>query len=219
MGLMADDEGNKGTVDPTRASFPSQRTFNFVDNWLKIVVLITSGLWVAYTYFTDRESDRKKEIEQSKRESTVALINAQQPFLTKQLELYFETSRVVAILATAVPGSDEWRAKEKRFWELYWSELSVVEDGVVESAMVETCKAMVKYKLAPSDHLAQLTFEGATYDLAHALRRGFYNSWINAIPVNDDINHPMPEQLQAKDAKAGAALHAQEGNAIPVNGD
>jgi hypothetical protein len=209
---MADDEDNKETHDRTKTSFPSERPFNFIDSWFKIIVVIASGLWVAYTYFTDRARDRDKEIEQSKRDSTVALINAQQPFLKKQLELYFETSRVVAILATAVPDSDEWRASEKRFWELYWSELSVVEDGVVESAMVETCKAMMKYKLAPRDHLAQLTFEGATYDLAHALRRGFYNSWINAIPVNGDITHPTPEQLRAQDAKAGAALLVQEGS-------
>jgi hypothetical protein len=71
--------------------------------------------------------DHQKEIAratdvQQKQQATARLLEAQRPFLEKQLSLHFEAAQVASKLVTLKPGAD-WDNTETRFWQLYWSEL------------------------------------------------------------------------------------------------
>ena len=73
---------------------------------------------------------RNDEIAQRDMEIVVLDRQSKQKFLDKQFELYTEAVIVVSRLAT---GS-EYEGREKdsiRFWQLYWGELGMVEDGQV----------------------------------------------------------------------------------------
>ncbi len=48
-------------------------------------------------------------------------LEAQKPFLEKQLELYFEAANINGQLSVTHPTDDKWAKSENRFWQLYWS--------------------------------------------------------------------------------------------------
>ena len=87
-----------------------------------------------------------------------------------RLQLYAEAAQAAARIATATSGQAVVDA-EKRFWELYWGPLSMVEDRLVEGAMVafgDELSAWEDREGPPPDHLRSLCFA-----LAKALRTSF----------------------------------------------
>jgi hypothetical protein len=58
-------------------------------------------------------------------------IDARRPFLDLQLKLYQEATKTTAILATS-NDPNELRTTEIRFWQLYWGELAMVENGGIK---------------------------------------------------------------------------------------
>src|SRR5436190_19274130 len=113
---MPDSEARGGPLDSFRT-------------WLPVWTAILGGLWAAGTYIV--QQDRI-----ASRESQVALVEAQKPFLEKQQALYFETAKVTGSLGHTPPTSPAWQALEDRFYSLYWGELSLVESKPVEARMI-----------------------------------------------------------------------------------
>lgn len=101
--------------------------------------------------------------------SNSALFEARQPFLTRQLELYGETAKVAARIATSGDEAELSDARS-RFWQLYWGELALVEDRDVEAAMVAFGDAL-------KDDARQSKLQPLSLDLAHAIRRSLDRSW------------------------------------------
>ena len=95
-------------------------------------------------------------------------IEARSAYLSYQLKTYQDAARVAAQLAT-LPEDDPARAAAlARFWELYWGELVLVEDPIVEARM-----AMFKTGMeSGSRHLPAMA-----YCLSHSLRRSLVDSW------------------------------------------
>src|SRR5262247_4947331 len=107
------------------------------------LLTITFGIaWPLYQYTKTLEKEREDrkerqvlEDEQREKEAQAALREARKPFLQRQQELYFEASTLASKLSTLDHGAER-EAARKRFYQLYWGELSVVEDESVEKAMV-----------------------------------------------------------------------------------
>ncbi len=147
--------------------------------WLPILTVVIGGMWGMFTYVeAQKAAQQQRQVEQDKlaRASEQA---AQQPFLKKQLELYFETAQVIGKLITLDPSQSEWKSAETRYRALYWSELSLVEHEVVKKAMQKYAGALSGYKKAPNDESRQF-LEDNTYGLAIALREGISSSWSSA---------------------------------------
>jgi hypothetical protein len=107
--------------------------------------------------------------EQAIRTEETRRIEATKPFLERQLKLYTEASQIVAVLATAEdPG--EKRHAYKRFRELYWGEMVLVENEDVE-------RAMVNVKDAIERHAGQGDLQSLSLNLAHACRHSLARSW------------------------------------------
>ena len=106
-------------------------------------------------------------------------IEATRPFLERQLKLYPEAAHVAAILATSQDGAERASAY-KRFWELYWGELALVENQDVEAAMVAFGGALKSQAALPE-------LESLSLQLARACRRSLDKSWgIHAWTAPDD---------------------------------
>jgi hypothetical protein len=123
-----------------------------------VLVAAAGFLWGIYQYFDTRD----REIENTR-------VEAARPFLERQLKLYTEASRVTSVLATSA-SIDELQAAEKRFWELYWGELALVENDHVKKAMEAFGSSLDSE--APQQQLKQLSFA-----LAGALRASLADSW------------------------------------------
>jgi hypothetical protein len=94
------------------------------------IVAIATIIGGAVEYYTTYRHQREIEHQANVRES-------QKAFLDHQLSLYFEATSAASTIATSKAGSQEREKAETRFWQLYWGELSAVENGEVESAMVD----------------------------------------------------------------------------------
>ncbi len=106
----------------------------------------------------------------------------QKPFIEAQIKYYFEAAET----ATQIPRTTDSSAREKlirRFWQLYWGPLGVVEDPEVEAAMVAYGRQL---KRDPRD-AAKL--ETLSLGLAHACRSSLKRLWV---PELGTLNNVRP---------------------------
>jgi hypothetical protein len=146
---------------------------------------IAAGAWVVWTYVDNQHKSRLKELQdqataqqsriaQEKLEARTRLLEVQKPFIAQQLSLYFQAANVVGKIASLDRSKQDWIDAYQRFQELYWSELSMVEDKVVETAMVNFGKALDAYRGMPS---LQSEVQLRAYCLAHAIRESIQGTW------------------------------------------
>jgi hypothetical protein len=123
---------------------------------------VVGAVWVALTYF------------RSQKDAAIArLFESRKPFLELQLKLYTEAAQVAGKLAVADIGKEEFQTAVYRFWELYWSELAVVENNAVERAMMKVGEALGKMQKGEP----RKVLEDAVLELAHALHDGIVTEW------------------------------------------
>lgn len=117
-----------------------------------------------------REFEARKYYDQRADQADKQQIEAAKPFLELRQQRYMEAIQAAAVLASPKEHlSDEIRKAQKRFWELYWAELSMVEETTVEGAMMEFGNSI--------KHTEPNEQQIAAYKLAHALRNSLVNSW------------------------------------------
>ena len=111
-------------------------------------------------------------------------------FLERQLELYFEAAAITSKIATSGEGIDK-EVAIRRFRELYWGELAVVEDAEVQDAMVEFGRILDKSAKSdclrdqqiaqaatePTESVIKVCLLLGALDLAHAARTSLEKSW------------------------------------------
>ena len=98
-------------------------------------------------------------------------IEAAKPFLELRQKLYFEALNSAAVLASKnFHTEDEIIQAKKRFAELYWGELSLVEEFDIEKKMVDIARAE---NLLDSVYGSQQP----TLKLAHLMRESLTKSW------------------------------------------
>jgi hypothetical protein len=155
-----------------------------VQAWLPVLTVVAGGLWGLFTYIDHQKEVQRQSTAESERNAATRRIEAQKPFLEKQLALYFEAAQVAGKLVTLDVKSSDWQSAEQRFWALYWSELSMVEHKIVEQMMVQFGTALKAYKSEQSS-ATKSAIDSAALDLAHAIRAGIEEAWKgNQLPSN-----------------------------------
>jgi hypothetical protein len=124
--------------------------------------VITAG-WIAFQYFGSQHA-----------ETDARLREAQKPFNDIQLKTYQEAAGVAGVLATESEGDPAFTEAKKRFYALYWSGLSLVEDRQVEVAMIYLERTLRNYKAASSPHRE---VRDRVYCLAHAMKMSVETTW------------------------------------------
>ena len=102
---------------------------------------------------------------------------ARRPFLDLQLKLYQDATKQAAILATSDNPADLQTA-ERRFWQLYWGELAMVENGGIKIQNNGVEGAMVRFgdelKKEPRN---RSKLHDRSLELAHICRDSLAESW------------------------------------------
>jgi hypothetical protein len=105
-------------------------------------------------------------------------LEARKQYLTTQFTLYTDATRAAARLAAfdrdpnAGPSADR-AAATRRFWELYWGELSMVENPEVEAAMVQMGNCLN----GNCSGCRNSDLKQCALTIAHACRRSLAKSW------------------------------------------
>jgi hypothetical protein len=150
---------------------------SIIQAWLPVLTVVVGAGWGLYTYLDHQKEVQRDQTRQATEEAATRRIEVQKPFLEKKLTLYFEAAQIAGRLATLKPGAEAWNDTENRFWQLYWSELSMVETDAVEEAMVKVGQALTILKNSPEDKDARRALNEAIYELAHAIRDGIESAW------------------------------------------
>ena len=106
----------------------------FTERPFNQILTLAAFAWGIYTY---RDTAKKKltaQKDDARRTAETKRIEATLPYLNKQLQLYTEATKVTATIATSTDSQEVDRAT-KRFEELYYGELALVERIDVANAM------------------------------------------------------------------------------------
>jgi hypothetical protein len=158
------------------------RTFlnSLKDYWPYITALAVAG-WVVLTWLADQRKVAEDRRVEAERQVQVRLLEARKPFNDIQFSRYLETARVVgALVTTSDLKSTEWDENFRRYEQLYWTDLSMVEDEGVKSAM-QGFAGKLRSMNANKMGVADADFENlkqAAYRLSLALRQGVQKTWV-----------------------------------------
>ena len=176
---MSDDEVRMLELDLKKADLRVKKT-EVVAKYVSLLVLLVGIAVPFYQYVNTLERERQErkdkqanEIAQRNKEIEAALREARKPFLERQQILYFEATAAASKLATLDNGAERDAAR-KRFYHLFWGELSVVEDELVERAMVGFKNTLELYE---SGQVERRQVEQASLNLAHSCRDSLARGW------------------------------------------
>jgi hypothetical protein len=125
----------------------------------------------------------------------------QRPFLEKQLELYFLASETVSTLATEF-DRQKWERARSIFWQLYWGQLSLVEEPDVELRMVEIGKMVPKSPEA-SLFVPISSLERPSLDFAHMMRELIAKNWkVSFVALTEGQQTDRPETTEGPGPKS-----------------
>jgi hypothetical protein len=148
-----------------RMSTRSASVRRFLKGWNTPIVLlggIISGLIAFYHWELNRwdefakaaHADRTLQQTRADAENTSALtrkLEAQRPFLQKQLDIYLETVQVAGRLTSpqSTPNTPVWEENARRFWQLRWSELEMVGDAGIRQAARRVGEQLIETEFNP----------------------------------------------------------------------
>ena len=147
-------------------SSPSKKeTSETLIKWIGALVAAGGLLWGATSFLiTARIQAETRQLE------------ARKPFLDRQLTLYTEATQNAAILATSNDPDAIAKARQ-RFWELYWGQLAMVENGGLSAKEGGVEAAMVAFGQCLNRGCPQPELQPLALRLAHACRDSLAVSW------------------------------------------
>lgn len=176
---MTDDEIKILELDLKKADLRVKKT-EVVAKYVSLIVLLVGIGIPLYQYVhtlkkeqQEREDKRANEANQRNKEIEAALREARKPFLERQQSLYFEATAAASKLATLDKGAERDTAR-KRFYHLFWGELSVVEDELVEKAMVRFRNTLELYE---NGQASKSDLDQMSLTLAHSCRDSLARGW------------------------------------------
>lgn len=142
------------------------------------LLAVLTFAWGIYTYQDRAEKQLAAQKADAQRTAETRRIEATLPYLNKQLQLYIEATKVTTTIATST-DSQEVEKATKRFHELYWGELALVERDAVAKAMVVFRNALDanENQRNQGNYEEQITLAPLALKLAHACRDELAESW------------------------------------------
>jgi hypothetical protein len=142
-----------------------------------LIAMIGGAIWTVLSYLDNRATEEKKTAE-------LQILEAKKPFLDAQLEIYRDlTTTVGKIVSNAsLRGSDQWKTDYQHFWDLYFSQLPLVEDQLVRSQLEKFQYQLQTYANGAYTEQNHKAAEEAAYDLAIALRNSISRQWQGGSP-------------------------------------
>jgi hypothetical protein len=134
-----------------------------IESVAKSITAVTAIIGVVISVVSYKAAKEKEAVSRK--------IEAAKSFLELRQKLYLEALSLASILASKSLHTEEEVAKaKKRFAELYWGELSLIEAPEIEEKMIAVAKAEGLFNKPDSTQIA-------TYNLAHSMRESLVKSW------------------------------------------
>ncbi|HEY0074672.1 MAG TPA: hypothetical protein VGB77_11260 [Abditibacteriaceae bacterium] len=131
-----------GNIEDNKETAAEKRKKERHEFFIRYLAIVFPLIVTMVPLWLKQQSDKAKDVTRQHTEylqrieaNRNARRESQKPFLSKQLELYFEAAKVTARLANTTDKAEQ-KSLKIRFNELYWGELAVVEDDNVKEAMV-----------------------------------------------------------------------------------
>src|SRR5262249_43441625 len=141
---------------------------------LPLAAAVATAIWTVVVFVSEAIQNGEKARDDRQKQISAQLLEAQKPFLQKQLELYFYTLEVVGRLVTMPSDSEEWKINNMRFWQLYWTELAMVETEEVEQAMRNFGHQLKRIDFGGSNSpsgAAGRPIDSCAYELSRAIKQ------------------------------------------------
>jgi hypothetical protein len=74
--------------------------------------------------------------------------------------------------------SPEWKTEYNRFYQLFWTELSIVEDNDIKAGMQDFSRQLKKVLSHPNDLVERKELNQVAYRLARTIRAGIEKAWV-----------------------------------------
>jgi len=143
---------------------PESRVLDAALKILPIMGACITFVWGVWVWKDNADDERAAAAAETARYAESRRVEATRPFLEMQLKLYTEA----ALVASRIAHSGDEGAIG-RFWELYYGELSLVENNDVAQAMVDFGNAL------RANEKARL--ESLSLELTRSMRRSLAKSW------------------------------------------
>lgn len=144
---------------------------SFVKN-ISVLTAVATLVGSAVAFFIQRDGDLAQQALRARtaeRESKLI-------FLNKQADIYFEAVRLVSSLANVESPELIDKKDERRFWELFWGELGMVEDVEVARAMDMFGQSLRAFQGNGARPCADKR-KSISLTLSHCVRRSLGNNW------------------------------------------
>jgi hypothetical protein len=157
--------------DQTPFSPKTERIITLVQALFPVIAGIATALWAINGYISEQQKNRSQE----QATQRTRLTEARKPFLELQLKTYTAAAEVAGQLASIQDTADNhWQDARRRFYALYWSELSLVEDRAVEGRMVKLEHALDEFY---KDGSKRAGLQRQVLCLAEELKTSIANGW------------------------------------------
>jgi len=144
---------------------------SFVKN-VGVLATVATLIGGAIAFFAQRGDD----IAQRKLQAEAALRESKKVFLEKQAALFFEAVPLVSRLAIAATPEEMVDKDERRFWELFWGELGMVEDVPVARSMDLFGRSLQAFRVDP-DNVCAAQRRSISLTLSHCVRKSLGANW------------------------------------------
>jgi hypothetical protein len=150
---------------------------------LPALTAVVGGLWVAWTYLDQQKKAQEQRNDQIEQENRARIFEAQKPFAERQLNTFLEAGKVAGYLAVydkskpGWAGTQEWKENITRFYQLFWTDLSIVEDDTTKHAMERFSKQLQIVVKNPDNSEEAIKLNDYSYKLATHIRASIQNTW------------------------------------------
>jgi hypothetical protein len=135
-----------------------------------------AGAWVVLRYLRDQRNTTASE-------HLTRQMEVRRPFATIQLNLFMEAGKVAGELAAFDKSTEgwqehtEWKKAYTRFYQLFWAELSIVENEDIKHAMESFAGKLNEVLRQPRNKGFQEELKQDAYQLARTLRLSIERNW------------------------------------------
>ena len=145
-----------------------------------VLTVVATLVGSAIAFFAQREAeieDRKLQTEVNDRQAKVNERESKRIYLEKQAEIYFEIVPLVSKLAIAESAELIEKGDERRFWQIFWGELGMVEDADVARAMDLFGVSLDAFQGRIDNGQCAKKRKAISITLSHCVRKSLGDSW------------------------------------------
>jgi hypothetical protein len=143
-------------------------------NILFTVAIAVLGAVISISQITAQQKNAGDQLEaQSKRDYESRENESKKKYWEEQNQTYKEAIEAASAIAVAA-SLEEVKSERKKFWQLYWGKMSLIETSAVEKAMVAFGSHLQSWE---ANKEKPLEIQNSAFVIAHCARKSLQKTW------------------------------------------